>query len=66
MNIAQSSFAPARPLAGVMALARLVVEALTAVLAAHAMALRAAESAALSRRRVAALRRWYCDRKPFA
>ena len=66
MNIAQTSYAPARPLIGVVALARLAVEACVAVLGAHALALRAAEAAALSRRRVAALRSWYCGREPFA
>jgi hypothetical protein len=64
MNIAQTSYAPSRPLINVLSLARLAVEACAAVLAAHAMALRAAEAAALSRRRVAALRSWYCGRGP--
>ena len=64
MNIAQTSYAPSRPMIGVLSLARLAVEACAAVLAAHALALRAAEAAALSRRRVAALRSWYCGRGP--
>lgn len=62
MNVAQSSFVPVQPLIRVASLPRLAFEAVTAVLAAHAMALRAAEAAALSRRRVAALRGWYCGR----
>ncbi len=67
MNIiAQPSYAPSRPMVGVLSLARLAIEACAAVLAAHTMALRAAEAAALSRRRVAALRSWYCGRGPFA
>lgn len=65
MNFAQSSYASDRPLAGPW-LARLVVESLAAVLAEYGLALRAAEAAALSRRRVAALRGWYCGRRPFA
>jgi len=66
MNIAQTSCAPSRPMVGVLSLARLALEACAAVLAAHALALRAAEAAALSRRRVIALRGWYCGRGPFA
>lgn len=62
MNVAQSSFVPVQPLIRVASLPRLAFEAVAAVLAAHAMALRAAEAAALSRRRVAALRGWYCGR----
>jgi len=66
MNIARSSYAPNRPtalpLVGVLSWARLAVEACAAILASQALALRAAEAAALSRRRVAALRGWYCGR----
>jgi hypothetical protein len=66
MNIAQSSYAPVRPVIGILSAARLVVETGAAVLAAHALALRAAEAAALSRGRVAALRGLYCGKRPFA
>ena len=45
MNIAQTSYAPSRPMVGVLIVARLAIEACAAVLAAHAMALRAAEAA---------------------
>jgi hypothetical protein len=66
MNIAQSTYAPIRPAIGMLAAARVVIEACAAVLAAHALALRAAEAAALSRRRVGALRALYCGKRPFA